>query len=443
MNSNSTKEKSKRLNDLSPFDYCNKITSTIKEKNVDKEYYKIYESAINQAIANPKIKNVGITGGYGSGKSSIVHSYFDNKSREKTIFISLAHFSSLAGNQLPSSSENINSEIDNILELKIVNQLVNQIEPKKIPKANFTAKQNTHRINIIILTLLISYIIFYLKFFSTTFSEKLIYSLKHSNPIIDLFDGILIILTFTFLCACFYIIKILTTIIINKNFTSKVSMKLMGMSVDLEDKTYTSISYFDNFLLDVIYIFDESEADFVIFEDLDRFSDHTIFEKLREINFMVNHRREIKKKNKIMFIYVVGDDIFSQENSNKNIEVKQASSDRTKFFDLIIPVVPIVNHSNSFDYLKDELTSESADDEFVSFLFQISIFIDDFRLLKNIVNEYKIYSQIHDMHFDVNPKQLLSLIVLKSLNIKEFNDFTKSKGELFMKIKEKMENTNG
>ncbi|HEM2866589.1 TPA: hypothetical protein U0658_002344, partial [Streptococcus suis] len=92
---------------------------------------------IDYAFKDPSIQNVCISGNFGTGKSSIIQSYFSGKNQKKfkPIFISLAHFSTLAGNQLNSQQESKNNTIDNILEMKIVNQLAHQINPQRIPKA--------------------------------------------------------------------------------------------------------------------------------------------------------------------------------------------------------------------------------------------------------------------------------------------------------------------
>ena len=61
-----------------------------------------------------------------------------------------------------------------------------------------------------------------------------------------------------------------------------------------------------------------------------------IFERLREVNTLVNIRLAQKKKHAIRFVFLLRDDIF-------------ISKDRTKFFDFIIPIVPILDGSNSYD----------------------------------------------------------------------------------------------
>ena len=161
---------------------------------------------------------------------------------------------------------------------------------------------------------------------------------------------------------------------------------------------------------------------------------------------MVNQRRNSAKRkrvNKIMFFYVISDEVFSEKNidpanNSKNI----SATEKTKFFDVIIPIIPIVNNTNSFDYLKSRLLDDLAitdKNDFETFLYQVSIFIDDFRVLKNIVNEFKIYKEINKDNIDIDYKRLLALIIYKTLNSRDFNDLVKSKGELYTQIKNSLE----
>ncbi|HIF6775982.1 TPA: hypothetical protein ACX37Z_004963, partial [Serratia marcescens] len=97
-------------------------------------------------------------------------------------------------------------------------------------------------------------------------------------------------------------------------------------------------SYFDRYLNEVLYLFENVDADAIVFEDMDRFNSNNIFERLHEVNRLVNIQRDIAGHNKstLRFIYLLRDDIF-------------ISKDRTKFFDYIIPVIPVVDSSNSYD----------------------------------------------------------------------------------------------
>ena len=438
-NDNNFPNPSVKLENLAPIDYAQ-----IASDEFETDYYKIYKDVLNNITQDKYITNVGVTGGYGTGKSSIIHSYFNELKSKTSIYISLAHFDSLAGNTIPTSQDDkaINSQTDNILEMKIVNQLVNQIEQDKIPKANFLAKKNIKNYKIFFYSLSIICLILYFKFLLPVITEKITYSIKNFPPNLESIDYILIFIS----VIVMIILYCLLSKIIYKGNWSKLTINTMGINVNMENRDFSTVSYFDNFLSDVVYLFDESDADFVIFEDLDRFNDHSIFEKLREINLMVNQRRNSakrKKIKKIMFFYVISDEVFSEKNvhpanNNENI----SATEKTKFFDVIIPIIPIVNNTNSFDYLKSKLLDEleiTDKNDFETFLYQISIFIDDFRVLKNIVNEFKIYKEIHKNNIKIDYKQLLALIIYKTLNSSDFNDLVKSKGDLYTQIKNSLE----
>lgn len=70
---------------------------------------------------------------------------------------------------------------------------------------------------------------------------------------------------------------------------------------------------------EVLYLFDNSDTDVVVFEDMDRYNTNQIFQRLREVNMLVNNRRMREGKTVLRFFYLLRDDIF-------------VSKDRTKFF---------------------------------------------------------------------------------------------------------------
>ena len=159
---------------------------------------------------------------------------------------------------------------------------------------------------------------------------------------------------------------------------------------------------------------------------------------------MVNQRRNSANDKKLMFFYVISDEVFSEKNVDPtNNSENISATEKTKFFDVIIPIIPIINNTNSFDYLKSRLLDDPEikdKNDFETFLYQISIFIDDLRVLKNIVNEFKIYKEIYYNNNDkIDYKQLLALIVSKTLNSRDFNDLVKSKGDLYTQIKNSLE----
>ncbi|MGL5412953.1 YobI family P-loop NTPase [Cetobacterium sp.] len=76
-------------------------------------------------------------------------------------------------------------------------------------------------------------------------------------------------------------------------------------------------------------------------------------------------------KNNIKFLYLLKDDIFILK-------------DRIKFFDFIIPIIPVMDNSNSYDKILELFDKEYRKELNKYFLQDISLYIDDMRLLKNL-----------------------------------------------------------
>lgn len=175
-------------------------------------------------------------------------------------------------------------------------------------------------------------------------------------------------------------------------------------------------SYFDKYLNEVLYLFENSDANVIVFEDMDRFNTIKIFERLREINTLINIHK--KGNNVLRFFYLLRDDVF-------------VSKDRTKFFDYIVPVVPVVDSSNSYDQFISHLKNGGLFEKFnESFLQGLSLYIDDMRLLKNIYNEFVIYySRLNNTELDCN--KMLAIIAYKNLFPNDFADLQLNKGFVY------------
>lgn len=108
-----------------------------------------------------------------------------------------------------------------------------------------------------------------------------------------------------------------------------------------------------------------------------------------------------------------------------------SDKDRTKFFDFIIPVIPFVDAFNSrqivldkFKEIEDEGTVRKPSEKLIK---DITIFLDDMRILNNIINEYIIYyKQINDN--TINVDKLFSTIVYKNLIPKDFSELQYNNG---------------
>lgn len=200
----------------------------------------------------------------------------------------------------------------------------------------------------------------------------------------------------------------------NKNVFRKLN--LQGNEIEIFEES--DDSYFDKYLNEVLYLFENADADVIVFEDMDRFNANKIFERLREINTLANIQLRKEDKKVLRFFYLLRDDIF-------------VSKDRTKFFDYIVPVVPVVDSSNSYDQFISHFKKGGIFEKFdESFLQGLSLYIDDMRLLKNIYNEFIIYyNRLNITELDCN--KMLAIIAYKNLFPRDFADLQLNQGFVY------------
>ena len=176
-------------------------------------------------------------------------------------------------------------------------------------------------------------------------------------------------------------------------------------------------SIFNIYLDEIIYFFASQKSDVVIFEDLDRFQNTEVFIKLKELNKLINDSKDVKQK--VRFIYALRDDVFK-------------GKDRTKFFDVIIPIIPIASKANSYPQLKELIQNANLiDDVEDSFLRGVSVYVDDMRMLKNIVTEFGIYKNTLIKKLEhLNLTKLFAFIVYKNVYCDDFALLHCGKGDL-------------
>lgn len=159
---------------------------------------------------------------------------------------------------------------------------------------------------------------------------------------------------------------------------------------------------------------------------MDRFGTPNIFLKLRELNQLINESKIVGRH--ITFIYAIKDDIFKDE-------------ERTKFFDFITTVIPVINPSNSKDKLKSALEAKGCGNDGISDedLSEMAFFIQDMRILTNIVNEYKQYRDklCEASDFQLNKTKLLGMIVYKNYYPQDFALLHRRDGKIYKCISSK------
>lgn len=377
---------------------------------------KQYRSVLNLArkLEEKDILNIALTGPYGSGKSSILRSLKKDYPKYKYLSISLA--------TLKSPLDDKKNEIDidtmnNRIEYSILQQLI--YKEKQETLYNSRLKRIYHKSTLAQYALsfaIIFYAVALIIVFEPSFLKVEWICNRLSNPVLNKWSDIFA-LSYIFIATIIFAQKTIKSLSNSK--LNKLNLKNGEIELK-ENKEDTSV--FNKHMDEIVYFFEVTNYNVVIIEDLDRFNNTDIFLKLREVNQLLNQSNSVGRK--VTFIYAVKDDMFFDE-------------ERTKFFDYITTVIPIINSSNSADKLKEELEIKGFSDLNVEVIESLAFFIDDMRLLKNIVNEYAQYREKLDEKLDQN--KLLAMIVYKNYHPKDFADLHKGKGVLYDCLHKKSE----
>ncbi|MPT36508.1 MAG: hypothetical protein E2604_15815 [Flavobacterium sp.] len=387
---------------------------------------KHYSDALDWALKNRSvkdIKNIALTGPYGSGKSTILKTYFNNYSGKdlKFLFISLATFkeessgtketpsppTSNDGEKQESSEKN---QLLRLIETSILQQIFYHENDNKIPDSRFKKIRSFG--------------------FGQLFGYSLIYSLFLISLYIyfkpDLLQDIFKDwrmnqqeLNWIHYCSIAVIAMGIFGVIFSsiRVIGSVTLQKLNFQNAEIGIGVNQNKSILNHHIDEILYFFSVRPYNVVVIEDLDRFKQTEIFTKLREINLLLNNSNKTKRKD-IVFIYAVRDEMFTDK-------------ERTKFFDFIIPVIPIINGSNSAKILmaKRKEFGYLLSDEVIE---DLSFFIDDMRLLHNITNEYYLYRELLDKN--LTQDKLFAIITFKNIQPQEFVALSANSGEIYKLI---------
>ncbi|MFQ1007966.1 hypothetical protein ACFX2S_07285 [Gilliamella apicola] len=356
-----------------------------------------YNEALDFIFKEEDLLNIAISGPYASGKSSVIKTYEEEHKELNGIHISLSYFSpnlkSKIENKNPDDEFTFNDEL--MLERKIINQLIHQIEPKQIPSTDFKVKAESKSwINIFWASIISVFFCCFIYIDKTLLNKWLE---EPTQLTLILIGSLFALITF----VSYKFIDLQN----RKNLIRK--LKIFQNEIDISSSE-CDVSYFDKYLDEIIYILDKSGLDFIVFEDIDRYDDNLILSKLRELNYIYNKRqknhKEEQKGKQIKFIYLIKDEIFN-------------SKERTKFFDYILPIVLVMDNSNSLGKMNELFKSKNIYSDFsISFLDTLSLYLDDIRLIKNICNEYIIYKKKlpHQASW-FKKENLLAIIVYKNI----------------------------
>ncbi|MFC7524151.1 hypothetical protein ACFQRK_09370 [Parapedobacter sp. GCM10030251] len=397
----------------------------------DKHQKEIYHLALKNALNADSVFDIAISGPYGAGKSFVISTFFNQEEYQKeTIYVSLGTFKPYQERSEKTETKKTREPADSKKEKEYV--LGGEDERQEIEKA------------------ILQQLIYHVTPDRTPSSRILriakIPKEKRHNAIRDLFISLLCLIiiikpnSFNYpdyeYFKIFYFVIQLVAVIILLYHVSKVLFSIFGSVKDIkisrlgtnfaniDFSSGNSGSIFNRHLDEILHFFECTQYKYVVIEDLDRFNDIEIFTRLRSLNKAINNYPSIVgdddgDKRKVCFIYAVKDDLFTKD-----------SRDRTKFFDVIIPIIPIISYNNSEAKINKILTDVDLIGDFdPSFIWEVSTYLNDMRQVKNIVNEYMVYK--HLLPHALEKRRLFSVMVYKNLEPLDFSLFYNRDGSLY------------
>lgn len=358
-----------------------------------------YLEALTWALQQKDIHNIALVGAYGSGKSSIIETFLRREREKKrtivdrlrsrnrrmsaiSMKISMAEFEVWkedADKQEKTRRHDDSSQTLNEVSEWILKQIFYKVESDEIPQSRYhklcrRAFWSDYTSVALALFLIVSLIFLFVPF---TLDRML--ALVDWIALQGAFSTVMGALT-----LCLFVALVLAGAVYKWRFLfSNLKLKVLklpaGTGIESERE---SESVFNRHLDEIVYFFEVTKYRVVFFEDLDRLDEPNLFVRLRELNTLLNNSNAISKK-PVVFVYAVRDDLFGKE-------------DQTKFFDFIIPVIPIINTTNSREVLLEWLRKEKEKDKYghnisEQFMRDVSPYIADMRILRNICNEFLIY----------------------------------------------------
>ena len=375
----------------------------------DFKRHKEYIIRLKNAMDQPNVCNIALTGSYGAGKSSILKTFKAYYPEYHYVNVSLASFVEVNLSKSDSTPKSKEDSFEEQLEYSILQQLFYHVKATNIPESRFGRIERTSSRKRILMT--VSILVFVVANLFLFCQEQVNKYFLIPTEVLKSSSLFGISISVFVIGICVILFKLIL-------FIKKISIKNLTLDkATLEFEEKKNVSIMNRYLDEILYLFQEKKYNVVIFEDIDRFENTHIFTKLRELNLILNQSEEIGRR--IVFLYALKDDIFAN------------AEERTKFFDYIVPVIPFVNVSNSGDLFRRKIANLHIPEAEVrsSFITDISAFVNDMRVLTNVVNEFDLYRNLLDKK--LNKEKLLAMILYKNLYPTDFSLLHQNKGVVY------------
>ncbi|MEV8374988.1 hypothetical protein AB0P21_19785 [Kribbella sp. NPDC056861] len=388
----------------------------------DQEQHGSYVTHLEAALEDSSLRNIALTGNYGIGKSSILDEV-RRKRRDKTLNLSLSTLGDVPPEPEPAAPAAEPMPLTNRIQKEIVKQLLYRELPTRVPHSRYRRLGKFRFGHEWVVTTV----------FVATVGILLI--------LLGLMPPVLGSKSVHWLISG---IGYAAVVLLASTLLTWGRMALSSRwSIDKFSAAGTSVSlarsetYFDKYLDEIVYFFEVTTTDVVIFEDIDRFDDPRIFETLRELNTLLNGTKQLEDQ-PIRFVYAIKDSIFEQIGRAVSIEqgadaadAELARANRTKFFDLVIPVIPFITHRSARDLMARTFEPTGVSTKLIDL---VGKHLTDMRLIKNIYNEFMVFSGrllgTTDGMPGLTADALLAMVVYKNIHLSDFEQISRGKSKL-------------
>ena len=357
----------------------------------DEKHHGIYVEKLEQAIRNPKVRNIALTGGYGTGKSSVIQGLIERIHSSKELKKIRPIIISLPTIQVVDESDSGDNRTDRI-QREIVKQLLYRSDPRKMRGSQYRRITHVTVVRRATICFIIAAILTFI--FWLLAKPDWHWHWSQGGSLRGYWQP-----------AVIQAISWGLTLYIDWIWVDKPTIKGLELGPTKLELDKNASNYFDKYLNEIIYYFEVSGTNLVIFEDLDRFDNPYIFDALHELNELINislgQERFTEQKNPpVKFLYATRDSIFEHktkgilEDSNARYSHQLEIENRTKFFDVIVPIVPFSTSHSAYKYLRQLLNDHTILTETKrgkELLEIVGSGISDYRLLANIASEFQIF----------------------------------------------------
>ncbi|AEM68869.1 uncharacterized protein MPUT_0509 [Mycoplasma putrefaciens KS1] len=403
------RKKEPKIEDSNIADFNALTPNVMKEKDIEESY----KDSLYFATTNENIFNIAITGAYGSGKSTIWRTYEKNYLRKNNKFSQTLTITFGKYNQNNELDKNDKSKkhdtlFYNRIERQIINDLVVQIDSQVIPLYKNKVQQNFTGSKVF------NFFFFFVYFLTVIFVTVMLFILLVYLPNTARTLGIKILISLLLIFVLGIILYVLAYFFWSKLRLRIHKINIKGINIETSTKSLSEETILEKEIKEIIYLIHSSKRKFIVFEDLDRFNDIKIFERLKQINNLVNkHCKIMSSKWRVKFIYMISDAIFDAES-------------RTKFFDFIIPVASVKNSTKVVEEVLAKANKKEISYKKIQSILNV---IPNIRLLQNIVNEFKILEPIINKNNKNEITEVLfSALIIKNLLPEEFAELQKQNG---------------